>query len=338
MAKQTPAVSIIIPMFNAEKYIELCLQSILEQTRDDFEVIVADDCSTDRSVELVKSFVPNFDGRLQLIKTKKNSGLPYFPRNLALKSARGKYITFLDNDDLLEQNALEKLIAAADQFNADFVVTEKFLELDGDDIKVSAYRVGDSVNAPTPMSDGIDSRITKFVNRGFLWDVWGKIFRRDFLIKNKIEFPRVNLFEDFCFFIQALVQAQTYVRIPDVVYIYRVRADSLSHDPPHPFDITRNMIDVFRVLDKFLSAQDFFVRNRKYRFMLLDFFVWHRVNVISKNIYALSDPAEIDEYLRRHIFNVKPAENVALTCHLFDLVNVLNLEIERLQKEIIHGK
>ena len=154
-----------------------------------------------------------------------------------------------------------------------------------------------------------------------------------FLLVNKIEFPSVNLFEDFCFFIRALINAKTYVRIPSIVYKYRRREESLSHDPPHPFDITRNMIDVFRVLDKCLSAHEFFVRNRQYRYMILDFFAQHRLNVVSRNIYALSDPAEIDEYLRRNIFNVKPEQNIALTSYLFDFANLALLTINKLLQE-----
>ena len=337
-SKKTPAVSIIIPMYNAERYIEPCLQSLLNQTSTDFEVIIVDDCSTDQSPSIVKSFFELFDDRLTLLKTKKNSGLPWFPRNLAMKSARGKYIAFLDNDDMLEPRAMEVLVANAETFNADFVLTEKYLEIDGENLSPQSYQRGEFVTKPVPMVESIGERIANLVNYGCLWDVWGKLFRREFLIRNRIEFPQVILFEDFCFFVQALVSAKVCIRIPDIISIHRNRPDSLSHDPPHPFDITRNMIDVFRLLDRFLSNHDFFINNRKYRYMLLDFFVRHRLRLVAENIYALSEPSEIDEYLRRYIFNVNPKDNVALTCHLFDLVNVLYLENEQLRKEIPHGK
>ncbi len=340
MTNKNPAVSVIIPMYNAEKFIEPCLNSLLHQTFDDFEVLVADDCSTDQSPTIVKSFVEKFGGRLIPIKTKKNSGAAGFPRNLALKSARGKYITYLDADDLLTKTAIEELFDAAEQFDAEVVHVERYYEMpDGaDQIFVRTLQTPPLVDTPTLETDDIGDRIERFTQKKFLWWACNKFFRRDFLIKHKIEFPRVNMFEDLCFFIQALVHSKNYVRIPNVIYIYRIRPDSLSHDPPHPFDITRNMIDVFRVLDKFLSSQDFFLRNRRYRYMLLDFFVRQRVGLVSKNIYAQSDAAEIDEYLRRNVFNVRPEENIALTSHLFDLVNVLYLENERLRKEKIYGK
>ena len=180
MSKNVPAISIIIPMYNAEEYIAACLQSLLNQTFGDFEVLVVDDCSTDNSAVIVKSFMPAFDGRLILQRTKKNSGLPYFPRNKALGTARGKYVTFLDNDDLLLENAVRDLFDNAELFDADFVLTEKYIELNGERSHEKTYQKGAFVDAPTPFKDSLDKRVTNFVNGRFMWDVWGKLFRRDF--------------------------------------------------------------------------------------------------------------------------------------------------------------
>ena len=94
-----PLVTVIIPMYNAEKYIAQCLESLVKQTFKNFEVIVVNDCSTDNSVAEVKKFEPQFQGRLILKSMKKNSGTPGLPRNTAIPLARGKYITFLDSDD-----------------------------------------------------------------------------------------------------------------------------------------------------------------------------------------------------------------------------------------------
>ena len=89
---EIPAISVIIPMYNSEKYIAECLNSILVQTFQNFEVIVVDDCSTDNSVEIAKSYEEKFDGRLKIFKTKKNSnGGGYVPRNLGLNLSCGKY-------------------------------------------------------------------------------------------------------------------------------------------------------------------------------------------------------------------------------------------------------
>lgn len=97
-------------MYNSEKYIGECLTSLANQTFQNFDVIVVDDCSTDNSRKVVQSFSETFSGRLKLKKMSKNSGCPRLPRNTALDMARGKYIYFLDSDDLLTETAIENFI------------------------------------------------------------------------------------------------------------------------------------------------------------------------------------------------------------------------------------
>ena len=92
----SPAVSIIIPMFNADKYIAECLNSLLAQTLQNLEVIVVDDCSTDSSHALVESYIPKFGGRLKLSRMKKNSGSSALPHNKGFALSRGEYIFSMD--------------------------------------------------------------------------------------------------------------------------------------------------------------------------------------------------------------------------------------------------
>ena len=102
-------VSVIIPVYNAEKYLRGCLESILNQTFADFEVIVVDDCSTDNSLAIAESFLEKFGGRLKIISLPKNTGNASVPRNEGLRFSRGEYVFFMDNDDLILDNALETL-------------------------------------------------------------------------------------------------------------------------------------------------------------------------------------------------------------------------------------
>ncbi len=113
-------------MYNSEKYIGECLTSLANQTFQNFDVIVVDDCSTDNSRKVVQSFSETFSGRLKLKKMSKNSGCPGLPRNTALDMARGKYIYFLDSDDLLTETAIEELYNVAEKFDADVVHIEKY--------------------------------------------------------------------------------------------------------------------------------------------------------------------------------------------------------------------
>ena len=122
--EKIPLVSVIIPMFNAAKFIPQTLESLLYQTMKDFEVVVVDDYSTDNSVEVVEGFKMRFDSlgvKLHVIKLPKNTGKPGLPRNVGIQFARGKYISFLDSDDLYTKTALEELSTLAEKYQADVV-------------------------------------------------------------------------------------------------------------------------------------------------------------------------------------------------------------------------
>ena len=104
---QQPAISVIIPLFNAARHIGECLDSLLAQTFTDFELIVVDDCSTDSSPTIVQSYAEKFGGRLKFYSNEKNSG-PGASRNKGLMLSRGEYIYCLDADDMYTPTALEE--------------------------------------------------------------------------------------------------------------------------------------------------------------------------------------------------------------------------------------
>ena len=119
-----PAVSVIIPMHNAEKYIKECFDSISAQTFQDFEVVIVDECSTDNSIDIVKGYLEKLGERLKLTRTLKyfeNAG--YTARNKGLSISCGEYVFFVDADDFLTKTALEELYTAARNYNADVVYT-----------------------------------------------------------------------------------------------------------------------------------------------------------------------------------------------------------------------
>ena len=335
-SKKIPAISVIVAMYNAERYIAPCLNSLLSQTFQDFEVIVVDDCSTDNSASVVKTYIEQFDGRLTLLKTKRNSGTPGLPRNLALKSARGKYITFFDSDDLLTETAFEELFNVAEQTQAEVIHAEKYLELiDGtNQANLRTFQSPPYVDKPTPETDDIGDRVERFTKKNFLWWACNKLFRRDFLTKNKIVFPNMTSFEDLIVTFCCVIRAKNYVRIPNAFYIYRTRPDSLSHGGRHPFEIATNLIEAIKVMDQFMGEMDFFRQNPRYRYMAIDYFVQSRVNIISHGLYTRSQPYEVDEYLRRRVFNINPNENIPLITYLFSNANVCRLRLEAQQAEI----
>ena len=126
MNENFPKVSVIIPVYNVEKYLAVCLESLLIQTFTDFEVIVVDDCSTDNSLAIAESYLERFGGRLKIFSLEENTGSGAVPRNVGLEVASGKYVYFVDDDDLLIDIALDTLFNYTEEYQAQVVYMEKF--------------------------------------------------------------------------------------------------------------------------------------------------------------------------------------------------------------------
>ena len=228
-AENTLAVSVIIPMYNAAKYIGECLDSLLGQTFQNFEVIVVDDCSTDKSVEIVKSYMPKFKGMLKLAKTKKNSGGGgYVPRNMGLNLADGEYVYFVDADDFILLTALETLHAAAIDFDADVVYTTAYYDLTGkrevqkvtDNTEKNSF-AGDPEGNPNLLINSPNKNMQSLLFAETMPACWRKFIRREFLIDNQIFFPEILNGGDFIWTINLYCKAYRFLRIPSALYFYR---------------------------------------------------------------------------------------------------------------------
>ena len=250
-----PLVSVIIPMYNAAKFISQGLESLLNQTMKNFEVLVVDDCSTDNSLEVVGSFAKRFGGRLHGIKFTKNTGAPGIPRNFGIQNARGKYIAFLDSDDLFTPTALEELTTLAEKFQADVVHTDGVFTLWGgkakseDDIAMTdmneltnpknfttVYGRKKKLTAPIWESDDVVKRVQKWLKPpafGF-WSTVLHFYRRDFLIDNQIFFANMAVCEDMPFAFETLCLAKRYLIAPNVTYIRRRRLGSATKNQLAP--------------------------------------------------------------------------------------------------------
>lgn len=172
-------------------------------------IIVVDDCSTDSSRAEVEKLLPHFDGRLKILSTEKNSGGAGVPRNIGIEHATGKYIMFLDADDFLLPTALADLYDAAEKFQADVVHTEKCFSFNDkgsatferEELCSQKCDTCDFVEEPTLEPAALRERLQRCIAGKFIWMPWSKLYRRDFLRDNRIEFPDMALTEDlvFCF-------------------------------------------------------------------------------------------------------------------------------------------
>ena len=316
-----PSVTVIIPMYNAQKYIGQCLQSLADQTFQDFDIIVVNDCSSDNSVAEVKKFTEKFEGRLKIKSLSKNSGASSVPKNTGIQMARGKYITFCDSDDYLSNTALEELFNIAEETEADIVHCSHYFQInEGEDkIKTTTFQIGNFVDKPTLETSDIAERVKKFIQRGFLW--WGqcKLYSRDFLLKNKIQFPQSKVWEDMIFSFQCVVLAKKYVRVPNVIYYYRDHQDSLSHIPKTPQYIIRTLINIIGCFDKFMARTEFFQQNPQYRFMVLDWHIQDRMSVFCNALYLRDKltPLDVAKIFSQEMAADIPRDLMALMSYFF---------------------
>ena len=337
-----PAFSVIIPMYNTEKYIGECLDSILDQTFTNFEVIVVDDCSTDNSVGEVKKLTPHFDGRLKLLSTEKNSGGAGLPRNLGLTLACGEYIFFADSDDTVTPTALEDLYLIAKNFDADVVHCEKFYQVPNGlwnqpnlrkDLEPRTYQNGKLVEEPTLITTSLAERVNQFSNREFLFSVVAKLIRRTLITDNKIFFPNISMAEDVIFVACLICLAEKYVKVPNIINFYRVDDTNITYNGEAFFNFFAKYIRVltvgFKYLDDFLSKLNFFKQNMEFKYIMLDAYVREIVGYLN-DMYERFPAYIFDETLRKEFIG----NNVALMAYLFNMSNVYRLEILRLQGRV----
>lgn len=335
--QEVPKVTVIIPMYNAEKYIGQCLQSLLDQTFKDFDVIVVNDCSTDNSLAEAKKFTEQFQGRLKIKSLSKNSGASSLPKNTGIQMARGKYLTFLDSDDYITPTAIEEVFKIAEETDADVVhCSHYFAFKDGENQIVKAtFQKTCFVDKPTFETMDTAERVKEFMNYGFLW--WGqcKLIRRDFLIKNKIQFPQSKVWEDMIFVFQCVILAKNYVRVPNVVHFYRVRNDSLSHIPKTPVSIVKSMINIVNYFDKFMNQVEFFQKNPQYKFMMIDWHLQERMNVFCNAVYLRDKlmPHQVHQLFYNELANEFSKDVLPFVSYFFSVMGYQRCFIQQTLQE-----
>ena len=213
------AVSIVIPVYNIEKYLPVCLDSIINQTFTDFEVICVNDGSKDNSLNILEEYAKR-DLRIKVIS--QENGGSGSARNNGLKNAQGKYIQFLDGDDYFELEMLEKLYSLAEKHNAEIAVcSSKKVDDDGN--------VTETRNPNSPLNLNLIPFDKVFNYKDFPEDIfsltgtapWNKLYLREMLLKNDLKFPKLTGPDDLCFVHMAIVCAEKIVAIDDEFIYYR---------------------------------------------------------------------------------------------------------------------
>ena len=286
-----PAVSVIIPIYNAEKYIGECLESLLAQTLQDLEVILVNDCSTDGSRQVAENYLEKFGGRLKIFDNEKNFGAGA-TRNKGLKISRGEYVFFMDADDLIMPNAFEELHAAAKNFSADVIHLGRHFEPSSDLSEIQI--AGETFGELTLDTENLAERVHALVNGKFFLATWNEFVRRDFLLEHKIFFPPFAPSEDEIWACFLLFSAERILRVPNPVYFWRQTENSVMHRERNPKELMtfwlRPIVLGLKTFDEFMNRIEFFRRNVQYRCAVLEFFVHTRVARVFDSSLNLSPP------------------------------------------------
>ena len=249
--KKTITVSVIIPSYNTAKYIAKAVQSVLNQTLQEIEVIVVDDASQDNSVEIVQQIN---DVRLKLLINQKNLGAGG-ARNRALNAAQGKWIAVLDSDDWYAPNRLERLVRIATEKDADIVADDLYLIEDGNTYpwgtlisenqesinSIRKIEAAEYVKSDIPGEAGLHLGFSK------------PLFRRNFLVNHQIQYDEtIKVTQDFWFDMDCFAHGASFYLVPEPYYYYRSRANSLVHS-----DRTKQLEDECRAIVNFYAYQDY---------------------------------------------------------------------------------
>lgn len=293
-------VSVIVPVFQAERYIDMCVNSILSQTYQNIEVILVDDGSTDQSAKKCDEYCA-IDSRVTVIH-KKNRGVAA-ARNTGLLKSSGEFVMFVDSDDWIEADMIEKLLTIAKLENADVVECD-FVQC----------KDGRSNRKPHDGNIYILENKEEIFFHSFVHGVpylykvcWGKLIRKE-LCKNA-SFPNRTVAEDAAFCDQILMQCKRVVKTYNQYYNYRVTPGSIMHSgiKPSVFETLDTVIEMAEMVKKdsykysegFWRAVDYHISNCAVG--IADRIIW--------NGYDLSNIEGFDEFYKKCQETAKKMQN-----------------------------
>ena len=281
-----------------------------------------------------------FNGKLQLIRSEKNSdGCVGIPRNKGMRYAIGDYLYFMDSDDAMLDNALEILHETAEKFNADVVHCERWLESNDDENfknketwKEMFNPFQKPVDEPVVITVDLRERVKLFSQKIFQSMPWLSFARRDCIVKNDVKFPKTRMSDDQFFDFEITCYAEKMVRIPNKIYISRIRKDSVTREK---LDVPKNihrwagaLLKTIELLDNFMNRFNELKNNSELKHAVFERFLadfsYHTLR-----IYSQIPAWQLDPLIRHELNEIE--DKTALTAFLFARMNVMNVQLMRAQ-------
>lgn len=299
-----PILSIIVPIYNVEKYLEKCLDSLIKQNIKNYEIICVNDGSRDNSLSILKKISKeNFNIK---IINQKNAGLSS-SRNVGIRESEGKYIMFVDSDDFITENILKEIIESLEEKDIEglyYNYTNYFDEVDNYS-ENSNYGVGNQI-----------------VDGYYLWDKlkknmnymsWLWILKKDFIVKNNLFFKENIIHEDLEYFVKLIVKIKKIKILDKNIYFYRRRKGSIT-----------TTVQIEKKINSYLVILDSFSKILKKESVFSDL-ILNLGSFLSKEVIKLDKEKKyIDKNKRMLRFFIKGSNNIIYNIYFIKKVGLIN--------------
>ena len=320
--QNNPSISVIVPMYNVEEYIKICIDSILNQTFQDFEVIIIDDASSDNSCNICRELYRD-DEKVRIIRHEKNQGIGA-ARNTGIRDALGKYIYFVNSDDAIIPQTLEILYKVAEQIDAEVIHTSGYYEDQNADIS----------DIPSGFFlENIINRVDFWIKSNIFYANCTDFYKREFLTENEIEFPTdCSFYENSMFQFAALCLAKKYLVLNNSSYVKSLHKNSLSNQSNFISGIVC-LSTVARHMEKVLDKLPEITSQR----LLKEQFIIQALEKISdKHIRPFYDKSNVNPMLDQAAYeNMLPifGDNTTMANYLLHSSNMMYQQVNLLKRQ-----
>ena len=282
-------VSVIVPVYNNEKFLDKCLSSLVKQSLKDIEIICVNDGSTDSSLDIINKYKKK-DSRV-IVLSQENQGAGA-SRNNGIEIAKGEYISFVDADDWLERKALKTLYENAVKNDSDMVLFDAVERLPKRKKKERIYFSDDDIEEKVDFDSFVfDYHYCKRLVMNAMFVVWSKIYRTSFLKENDIRCDTYKIFNDVQFHIESMLLARRISYVPKILYNYnKLNEDSLQTSKS-------NSNKRLLVFDVFQGVEDFLVEHDLYDEFHLEFLQF-KITESKANLWRTSEEFKEEFYQR----------------------------------------
>ena len=338
-----PKVSVVLPIYNVEKYLPKCIESVIAQTLKDIEIICVNDCSNDNSENIIREYMKK-DDRIKIINNEKNIGVG-FSRNIGVDCSNGEYISFIDSDDFIENDYLENLYSTAIKYDADIVFTNNIytvnevkgyikpyyhnrLEKWKKDFKDKCFEGKSNFNVSTTEKENTPEYP--------LVAVWNKLYKKSFILNNNLKFQNYIVSEDSEFFYKYLVYNPNMYYNNKVKYYYVQRKSSAVHSIEKDEKTVSDALSVFRNIFNFYKEKKINLLKESSFYNFNSFlFVFNNYKADNKNefykkCHELLKELDVEINREKHAF-------MAYSCYImktYDDYNVYLEKIESIKKKV----